>query len=82
MNALFICVCCLLDVVQTIVALLYLVRHFLETNVKLVYVALHVYVYVNSTICMCELHCCFIQVFVCMWMYSIRLIYELHYFFI
>ena len=30
---------------------------------NLVYAALHLFLYVNSTVCMCELHCCFIQVF-------------------
>ena len=32
----------------------------------LVHATLNLYVYVNSTICMCELHCCFIQVFCAM----------------
>ena len=55
------------DVVPIGVALLHLVRHFVGKKHEVsVCSTVFYFVYVNSTICMCELHCCFIQVFCAM----------------
>ena len=61
------------------VALFYLADILLRTTVNLVYAALHLFVYVNSTICMCELHCYFIQVFLqCIIFYFELMVGALH----